>query len=236
MLLRHGRQYVQHYVFNVARLLVPSLSTRIVMASSSSFLRPIRASTPLVSVLTLLSVLALLSLRAVASGAAKEDTPEAPDLGILAPGLVRSDNTNACTAEEEGGIAACAATLTAADEVPEAIVEKPLEKGKNSPTDTLPAFSTFVDLSVPIEEGAHSDPEICLPKVTYVSHKAGFAQLRGFFPGLRKEDLPGGDGWAIEKVEMCTHSGTHVDAPWRGVYHTHTHARRSLRLDDSASK
>ena len=38
--------------------------------------------------------------------------------------------------------------------------------------------------------------------------------MREFFPGLRRESLPGKDGWAIEKVSMCTHSGTHVDAPW----------------------
>jgi hypothetical protein len=31
---------------------------------------------------------------------------------------------------------------------------------------------------------------------------------------LFKPLVPGRDGWALEKVEMCTHSGTHVDAPW----------------------
>jgi kynurenine formamidase len=40
--------------------------------------------------------------------------------------------------------------------------------------------------------------------------------MEPFFPGLEKEELPGGDGWAIEKVDLCTLSGTHVDAPWLG--------------------
>ena len=31
--------------------------------------------------------------------------------------------------------------------------------------------------------------------------------VRGIYPGLKAEDIPGGDGWAIEKVNMCTHSG-----------------------------
>ena len=37
------------------------------------------------------------------------------------------------------------------------------------------------------------------------------------FPGLTKEQLPDGQGWAIERVQLTTHNGTHLDAPWH--YH-----------------
>lgn len=39
-----------------------------------------------------------------------------------------------------------------------------------------------------------------------------------FFPGLGAGDLPGGEGWAIERLNLSTHGGTHLDAP----YHFHS--------------
>ncbi len=41
-----------------------------------------------------------------------------------------------------------------------------------------------------------------------------------FFPGLTKEDLPDGEGWAVEMLSLSTHNGTHMDAPWH--YHSTT--------------
>lgn len=35
-----------------------------------------------------------------------------------------------------------------------------------------------------------------------------------FFPGLTKDDLPDGEGWAVESLTLSTHNGTHMDAPW----------------------
>ena len=29
-----------------------------------------------------------------------------------------------------------------------------------------------------------------------------------------REDLPDGEGWAIERINLSTHNGTHLDAPW----------------------
>lgn len=75
----------------------------------------------------------------------------------------------------------------------------------------------FVDLSIAIEPGLPSDPPVMIPKVDYVDHRLGADQMLEFFPGIRKEDLPRGLGWALEFVTLTTHSGTHLDAP----YHYH---------------
>lgn len=73
---------------------------------------------------------------------------------------------------------------------------------------------TIVDLSVPIENGVLSDPPGYGPKIEYIDHQASIPGLLGFFPGLRAADLPDGEAWAIERVELTTHNGTHLDAPY----------------------
>ncbi|MCG8637726.1 MAG: cyclase family protein [Desulfobacterales bacterium] len=75
----------------------------------------------------------------------------------------------------------------------------------------------IIDLSISIEPDLPSDPPEMIPKVTYVGHEAGAEQMKTFFPGLEKDQLPGGLGWALETVSLTTHSGTHLDAP----YHYH---------------
>jgi kynurenine formamidase len=75
----------------------------------------------------------------------------------------------------------------------------------------------IIDLSISIESGLPSDPEMMIPKIDYVTHEMGAAQMEQFFPGLKKEQLPEGLGWALEMVALTTHSGTHLDAP----YHYH---------------
>jgi kynurenine formamidase len=51
------------------------------------------------------------------------------------------------------------------------------------------------------------------------------------FPGLRAEDLPDSSGWAIEKVAMTTHNGTHLDAPWH-FHPTMNDGERSWTIDE----
>lgn len=75
----------------------------------------------------------------------------------------------------------------------------------------------FIDLSVAVESGLPSDPPGMIPAVKYSDHRAGAEMMKLFFPGLKPEELPGGLGWAVESVELSTHSGTHMDAPWH--YH-----------------
>jgi kynurenine formamidase len=76
---------------------------------------------------------------------------------------------------------------------------------------------TIIDLSIAIESGLPSDPEMMIPQIDYVDHKMGAEQMTQFFPGLKKEQLPDSLGWAVESVHLTTHSGTHLDAPFH--YH-----------------
>ena len=55
----------------------------------------------------------------------------------------------------------------------------------------------FVDISVALEMGIASDPPIMLPEINYFKHSDTAEQVMSFFPGLTKEGLPGGEGWAV---------------------------------------
>ena len=82
----------------------------------------------------------------------------------------------------------------------------------------------FVDLSIFLENDVISDPPAFAPKIEYFTHDNTFAQIEPFFPGLKKEDLPDGEGWAVEFVHLSTHNGTHLDAP----YHFHSTMDKAL--------
>jgi len=89
----------------------------------------------------------------------------------------------------------------------------------------------FIDLSVALESDIPSDPDIMLPQIDYYSHKDTASQLTGFFPGLKTDDLPNGEGWALEKLTIYTHNGTHLDAP----YHHHStmnDGKRAITIDE----
>ena len=76
----------------------------------------------------------------------------------------------------------------------------------------------FVDLSIFLENDVLSDPPSFAPKIQYFTHDNTVEQVASFFPGLKREDLPDGEGWAVEFVQLSTHNGTHLDAP----YHFHS--------------
>jgi kynurenine formamidase len=93
----------------------------------------------------------------------------------------------------------------------------------------------FVDLSIHLENDVPSDPPGFGPNIAYVTHQTSAEQVAAFFPGLRRDDLPDGEGWAVEWVRLSTHSGTHLDAPW----HFHStmdratgQSRRSSTIDE----
>ena len=90
---------------------------------------------------------------------------------------------------------------------------------------------SLIDISVALEADIASDPPIMLPEIEYHRHADTAAQIASFFPGLKKEDLPGGEGWAVETLRISTHNGTHLDAP----YHHHSTmsgGERALTIDE----
>ncbi|MDG4667140.1 cyclase family protein [Mycobacterium sp. 236(2023)] len=73
---------------------------------------------------------------------------------------------------------------------------------------------TLIDISVPLRGGIASDPPGYRPEIEYFTHRDTVGDVLAFFPGATESDLPDGEGWAIERVTMTTHSGTHLDAPY----------------------
>ena len=89
----------------------------------------------------------------------------------------------------------------------------------------------FVDLSIFLENDVISDPPAYRPKIEYIDHQMSVPQITGFFPGLEPDDLPDGEAWAIEKVELITHNGTHLDAPWHFAS-TMNRGERAITIDE----
>ena len=72
----------------------------------------------------------------------------------------------------------------------------------------------FVDLSVALDANPANEPAGYCPSIDYIDHQQSVGALTSFFPGLAKDDLPDGEGWAIERIQLTTHNGTHLDAPY----------------------
>jgi kynurenine formamidase len=72
----------------------------------------------------------------------------------------------------------------------------------------------LIDISVPLENDVAADPPGRGPSIEYRDHKQGAAEIVQYFAGLRQEELPDGEGWAVENVRLSTHNGTHLDAPY----------------------
>jgi kynurenine formamidase len=89
----------------------------------------------------------------------------------------------------------------------------------------------IVDLSVPLEAGIASDPPMALPKIDYLDHQKTVAQILPFFPGLTKDQLPNGEGWAVEHLSISTHNGTHLDAPYHYAS-TMNNGERAITIDE----
>jgi kynurenine formamidase len=89
----------------------------------------------------------------------------------------------------------------------------------------------IVDISVALQSDIASDPPGLEPKIVYVGHGETAAQVCSFFPGLAPADLPDGEGWAVEQVQMTTHNGTHLDAPWHFAS-TMDGGKRAITIDE----
>lgn len=90
---------------------------------------------------------------------------------------------------------------------------------------------TLIDISVSLKAGLASDPPSLLPQIEYFTHRDTVDDLLGFFPGATPADLPDGEAWAIERVSMTTHSGTHLDAPYHYAS-TMSHGERAITIDE----
>ncbi len=89
----------------------------------------------------------------------------------------------------------------------------------------------FLDLSVPLENDVPADPPGLAPTIDYWDHYRSVPELLRFFPGLRREDLPDGAAWALEKVQLNTHNGTHLDAPYH-FHPTMNRGQRAITIDE----
>ena len=89
----------------------------------------------------------------------------------------------------------------------------------------------FIDISMHLENEVVSDPPGYGPQIEYLNHQDTADSIIQFFPGLKKEELPAGEGWAIEWIKLMTHNGTHLDAP----YHFHStmdQGKRAIAIDE----
>ena len=77
--------------------------------------------------------------------------------------------------------------------------------------------SKFIDISMVLDNETVTDPEVMRPKIEYKSGADNAQMVCDFFPGLTPDELPGGLGWSWERINLVTHNGTHLDAP----YHFH---------------
>ena len=91
--------------------------------------------------------------------------------------------------------------------------------------------SRMLDISIALDNETVLDPPFMRPKIDYKTGKENAWTLLEAFPGLKAEQLPDGEAWAVEFVSLATHNGTHMDAP----YHFQSkdiHGNRMITIDE----
>ena len=93
----------------------------------------------------------------------------------------------------------------------------------------------LIDISVALKAGIKSDPERSLPKIVYTDHKQSAARMAEYMD-VRIDQLPEGEYAASERVDITTHNGTHLDAPYHYFSRQDERlvpgGRPSLRIDE----
>lgn len=89
----------------------------------------------------------------------------------------------------------------------------------------------IVDLSIAVESGLPSDPPDYIPHIEYHNHKDTANEMLAYFGGATVDDLPDGNGWAVEWLRLSTHAGTHIDAPYH-YYPTMNDGQPSWTIDE----
>ena len=89
----------------------------------------------------------------------------------------------------------------------------------------------FIDISIILDNDTVCEPPDLKPEIKYIDHHQSAAELCTFLPGLTKDKFPEGEAWAVETVSLCTHSGTHLDAPYH-FHSTTNQGERSKRIDE----
>lgn len=90
----------------------------------------------------------------------------------------------------------------------------------------------LVDLSRPLENDVPADPPGLGPRIEYFDHTQSLPGMLAMFPGLEANQLPGGEAWAVERLTISTHNGTHVDAPWHYAS-TMNRGERAWTIDEA---
>ena len=89
----------------------------------------------------------------------------------------------------------------------------------------------LIDLSRPLENTVPADPPGLGPRIDYSDHQQSLPGMLAMFPGLSAAQLPNGEAWAVERLTITTHNGTHVDAPWHFAS-TMNHGERAWTIDE----
>jgi kynurenine formamidase len=91
----------------------------------------------------------------------------------------------------------------------------------------------FVDLSVPIQNPSPGElagdlAPLLAARIRYEDHDDTLPTAMNVF-GCTEDDLPEQKGWANEQLELSSHAGTHMDAPWH--YFPTTGGRPARTID-----
>src|ERR1051326_9570189 len=89
----------------------------------------------------------------------------------------------------------------------------------------------MIDISIPLHNDIVADPPGYGPSIRYFDHKQTAEEVCKFFPGLKVEELPDSEGWAIEWIKLSTHCGTHLDAPYHFAS-TMDRGKRAATIDE----